>query len=115
MNRRTTPAESSDVRRLKMDSLFSLLNNDIRRELLAALAMGEKDVATLAFELELDPSSISHRLNDLFVAGLVAMRQEWRQHLYCLTESVTATIENRRVSISIAVDDGSMRFDLPIS
>jgi DNA-binding transcriptional ArsR family regulator len=114
MKRRILPSDTQG-RQLSMHALFSVLNNDTRRELLGVLAAGEKDVASLAAEVELDMSMVSHALNGLLDAGLVSMRQEWRQHLYRLSDAVNAVIQKDRIAITVMGLEGNLQFELKIS
>lgn len=88
-----------------------LISSEIRREILLALAGQEKDVSTLARELDLDIRTISHFLVQLKQRRLVLVRRDSRRHLYRLSELAHTRRENGCAIVILAVP-GKIRLEL---
>ncbi len=98
----TTP--SSNV---TLDSVIDVLRNNVRRGLLLTLAKGDKDVSTLANEINAHISVISHNLRALRELGVVEVRRDARRRIYRLSPMVNTTQDGEMMTLSIDADGGS--------
>ncbi len=73
----------------------------IRLEILKSLVIASRDVTTLANELELDISMVSHNLGVLRQHGLVACRTVKQKRFYHLTDRVSGTPNGRLVDLQV--------------
>lgn len=82
-------------------SLTLVVAGGIRLEILKSLAIASRDVTTLANELELDISMVSHNLRVLKDHGLVASRTLEQKRFYHLTNRVSGTPNGRLVDLQV--------------
>ena len=81
--------------------LLSVLNHEIRLEILELLAQGAQDVSTIADALDLHVRTVSHHLSPLRRAGLVCSSRDKTRHIYALTQRVICSIDADQVSVDI--------------
>ncbi|MBZ0293943.1 MAG: metalloregulator ArsR/SmtB family transcription factor [Anaerolineae bacterium] len=74
MTLKTTQQADQDV--------FTAIAHPMRRDLLAALAQGERSVTDLTAPFEVSRSAISQHLGILRASGLVSVRQQGRERYY---------------------------------
>jgi ArsR family transcriptional regulator, zinc-responsive transcriptional repressor len=72
----------------QLSSLFRLLSDKTRLNILLWLAKGERNVSSLCKELELPQPTVSHHLGLLRVNNLIANRRKGKQVFYALHSSV---------------------------
>lgn len=65
---------------------FGLLSAPVRLELLWLLAAGERDVGSLAAELDQSVATVSHHLGKLRLAGLVNARRAGKHQIYAVDD-----------------------------
>lgn len=90
----------------QLTSLFRLLSDKTRLNILLALADGERNVTTLCNELQLPQPTVSHHLGLLRVNNLIANRRKGKQVFYALGGAVTL-MEGQ--SLEIHVENFSIR------
>ncbi len=88
-------------------SLFRLLSDKTRLNILLLLAQGERNVTSLCEELSLPQPTVSHHLGLLRMNNLIANRRNGKQVFYGLNGCVNASPDN---SLSVSVDG----FDITI-
>src|SRR5580704_12096592 len=86
----------------QLASLFRLLSDKTRLNILLSLAKGERNVTTLCKELELPQPTVSHHLGLLRVNNLIANRRKGKQVFYALNASVSST---EGMSLQMAVEN----------
>ncbi len=74
------------------DSVFQAIANPTRRELMDALASGERSVSDLVASLNVTQSAVSQQLAILKSAGLVGERAEGRFRFYRLEAAPLAEV-----------------------
>ena len=82
-------------------SLTLVVAGGIRLEILKCLVIASRDVTTLANDLELDISMVSHNLRVLKDHGLVASRTVKQKRFYHLTNRVRGTPNGRFVNLQV--------------
>jgi DNA-binding transcriptional ArsR family regulator len=85
----------------QLASLFRLLSDKTRLNILLSLARGERNVSSLCKELELPQPTVSHHLGLLRVNNLIANRRKGKQVFYALHTSVTL-IEGNGLEVEAA-------------
>jgi len=75
-------------------SLFRLLSDKTRLNVLLSLSKGEKNVTSLCEELRLPQPTVSHHLGLLRGNNLIANRRKGKQVFYCLHGAVSFVNEN---------------------
>jgi DNA-binding transcriptional ArsR family regulator len=70
-------------------SLFKLLSDKTRLNILLSLARGERNVTSLCEELRLPQPTVSHHLGLLRGNNMIANRRKGKQVFYALHEAVT--------------------------
>lgn len=77
------------VRTHTQSSLFKILADDKRCELLALLSRAKKaiPVGDIAEALDMTPSAVSHQLGKLHALGIVAYKRDGREIRYCLRKT----------------------------
>ena len=73
----------------QLTSLFRLLSDKTRLNILLALADGERNVTSLCEELQLPQPTVSHHLGLLRVNNIIANRRKGKQVFYALNQTVT--------------------------
>ena len=63
-------------------SMFALLSATVRLHILWLLAVGDRDVGTLAQETGQSVATVSHHLGKLKLAGLVCAHRHGKHHVY---------------------------------
>ncbi len=71
-----------------MDKVFKCLSSKIRRDILSLLRGGELSATEIADNFDLSKPTISHHLNQLKDADLVAVRREGNTLYYSIKTSV---------------------------
>jgi DNA-binding transcriptional ArsR family regulator len=82
-------------------SLFRLLSDKTRMNILLLLAEGERNVTSLCEELNLPQPTVSHHLGLLRMNNLIANRRHGKQVFYGLNGCVDAATDSS-VTISVA-------------
>ena len=75
-------------------SLFRLLSDKTRLNVLLSLSKGEKNVTSLCEELRLPQPTVSHHLGLLRGNNMIANRRKGKQVFYCLHGAVSFVDEN---------------------
>jgi ArsR family transcriptional regulator, zinc-responsive transcriptional repressor len=75
----------------QLTSLFRLLSDKTRLNILMALAQGERNVSSLCQELGLPQPTVSHHLGLLRINNLIANRRKGKQVFYALNGAVNLT------------------------
>lgn len=78
---------------IRMDSIFTLLADPGRRQILQALLGGERAAGELAAMLPISQPGVSKQLRLLREAGLVEVRQDARRRLYRLNPAPFAELD----------------------
>ena len=89
-------------------SLFRLLSDKTRLNILMMLAGGERNVGSLCEELKLPQPTVSHHLGLLRVQNLISNRRKGKQVFYGLNGHVDATGGD---GLHITVDRFSLRLN----
>lgn len=71
-----------------MDQIFKCLSAPIRREILILLRQGELNATQIASNFDVSKPTISHHLNILKEADLIAVRREGNTLYYSIKTSV---------------------------
>ncbi len=82
------PADASEQDLEQLTSLFRLLSDKTRLNILMILAAGEKNVTSLCKELKLPQPTVSHHLALLRVNNVIANRRNGKQVFYALNGRV---------------------------
>jgi DNA-binding transcriptional ArsR family regulator len=77
-----------------LTSLFRLLSDKTRLNILLLLASGERNVTSLCNELGLPQPTVSHHLGLLRMNNLIANRRDGKQVFYGLNNSVNSSDGN---------------------
>jgi ArsR family transcriptional regulator, zinc-responsive transcriptional repressor len=72
----------------QLTSLFRLLSDKTRLNILLALAQGERNVSSLCQELQLPQPTVSHHLGLLRIHNLIGNRRKGKQVFYALNGAV---------------------------
>ena len=72
-------------------SLFRLLSDRTRVNILLLLAAGERNVTSLCEELSLPQPTVSHHLGLLRARNLIANRREGKQVFYALNSAINTS------------------------
>jgi DNA-binding transcriptional ArsR family regulator len=98
----------------QLASLFRLLSDKTRLNILLSLAKGERNVTSLCKELELPQPTVSHHLGLLRVNSLIANRRKGKQVFYALHSSVTLmdgnALEIEAASFSLRISRRAVAF-----
>jgi DNA-binding transcriptional ArsR family regulator len=98
----------------QLASLFRLLSDKTRLNILLSLAKGERNVTTLCKELELPQPTVSHHLGLLRVNNLIGNRRKGKQVFYALHSSVTLVdgnaLEIEAASFSLRISRRAVTF-----
>ena len=77
---------------VQVAELFRALGDPSRVQIIGALLDGEVNVGTLAAEVGISPSAVSHHLRGLRQMRLVRFRREGRQVFYSLDDDHVAEL-----------------------
>jgi len=86
MRRRETGVADTDLEQLT--TIFRLLSDKTRLNILMMLAQGERNVTTLCKELALPQPTVSHHLGLLRMNNLIANRRNGKQVFYGLSHAM---------------------------
>jgi ArsR family transcriptional regulator, zinc-responsive transcriptional repressor len=78
------PALATDQDLEQLTSLFKLLSDKTRLQILTLLAQGERNVTSLCEELNLPQPTVSHHLGLLRMTNVVGHRRDGKQVIYGL-------------------------------
>ena len=98
---RQQATRTDDEQLEQLASLFRLLADRTRLNLLMLLADGEKNVTSLCEVLKLPQPTVSHHLGLLRMSNLISNRRDGKQVFYDLNGQVEA---DGRTSLQVAVD-----------
>src|SRR3954470_5907548 len=105
MAKRTVGATDQDLEQLT--SLFRLLSDKTRLNILFLLSEGERNVTTLCEELKLPQPTVSHHLGLLRMNNVISNRRNGKQVFYSLNgrvdtlgEALQVGLENFLVNVS---------------
>jgi DNA-binding transcriptional ArsR family regulator len=76
----------TELKAIQLAELFSALSDASRVRLISLLMEGEMSVSTLAEELKMTESAVSHQLRGLRQMHLVRARKDGRQVFYTLDD-----------------------------
>ena len=76
----------TELKAIQLAELFSALSDASRVRIISLLIEGEMSVSTLAEELKMTESAVSHQLRGLRQMRLVRARKEGRQVFYTLED-----------------------------
>lgn len=79
-----SPALATDQDLEQLTSLFKLLSDKTRLQILTLLAQGERNVTSLCEELNLPQPTVSHHLGLLRMTNVVGHRRDGKQVIYGL-------------------------------
>ena len=77
--------------------MFGMLSATARLHIVYLLAHGERDVGTLAEELDQSVAAVSHHLAKLKLAGLVHARREGKRQVYVADDAQVVEIVQQAV------------------
>lgn len=81
---KNTTAMASEQDLDQLTSLFKLLSDKTRLQILTVLAQGERNVTSLCEELNLPQPTVSHHLGLLRMTNVVGHRRDGKQVIYGL-------------------------------
>ena len=87
--------------------LLTLLASEVRREILITLARGPKDRRTLAKEMGLSVSAVSHHLRRLCERELVAVKRVGPRQVFRLGRQATVIVGRRKAILNVSTRQGS--------
>ncbi len=82
-----------------LKSLFNLLADPTRMQILTYLATGEHAVTDIRKEIGVAQTTVSHHLGLLRMNGLIVNQRQGRQVVYSLDDSVKGTRKSLKFSI----------------
>jgi ArsR family transcriptional regulator len=82
----------TELKAIKLAELFSALSDASRVRLISLLMEGEMSVSSLAKELKMTESAVSHQLRGLRQMHLVRARKSGRQVFYTLDDDHVARL-----------------------
>ncbi len=91
---------------LSMADLTVVVAGGIRLEILKSLLVASRNVTSLADNLELDVSMVSHNLRILRNNGLVKAQRRKQKRIYHLTDRVRGSRNGKFVQLSICSEQG---------
>jgi ArsR family transcriptional regulator, zinc-responsive transcriptional repressor len=98
--------EASDQDLEQLTSLFRLLSDKTRLNILMLLADGERNVTSLCEQLKLPQPTVSHHLGLLRMNNVIANRRNGKQVFYALNGRVDIADDD---SVRIGVDNYSVQ------
>ena len=90
MNQKSIGGDDGNRELEPLVSLFRLLSDKTRLQILMILARGERNVGSLCDELRLPQPTVSHHLGLLRSRNLILNRREGKQVLYGLDSMIAA-------------------------
>src|SRR3954467_2905896 len=99
MAKRTVGATDQDLEQLT--SLFRLLSDKTRLNILFLLSEGERNVTSLCEELRLPQPTVSHHLGLLRMSNLIGNRRNGKQVFYGLNGHVESGASEKGLQIQI--------------
>ncbi len=94
------------VSSVSLPDLVEVVRYRARLEILIALARAPKDVSTLAADLDLALSTVSHHLRPLYGWGLVQFDRIDKHHVYRLGRQILRTLCGDTMHLSINMSQG---------
>ena len=91
---------------LSMADLTVVVAGGVRLEILKSLLLASKDVTSLANDLELELSMVSHNLRILRDNGLVRVQRRKQKRIYHLTDRVRGSRSGEFMQLSISSEPG---------
>ena len=91
---------------LSMADLTVVVAGGIRLEILKSLLLASREVTSLADDLELEVSMVSHNLRILRDNGLVKAQRRKQKRIYHLTDRVRGSRNGEFVQLSIRSEQG---------
>jgi DNA-binding transcriptional ArsR family regulator len=91
----------------QLTSMFRLLTDKTRLNILLILAEGERNVSSLCAQLNLPQPTVSHHLGLLRMSNVIGNRREGKQVFYGLNGCIDAVA----ASLNIAVHNYEVRID----
>jgi DNA-binding transcriptional ArsR family regulator len=88
----SVPAPPSPELLQDVATTFGMLSATVRLHILWLLAHGERDVGTLADQVDQTVATVSHHLAKLKLAGLVRSRREGKRQVYLLDDPHVAEL-----------------------
>lgn len=88
-------------------SVFRLLSDKTRLNILLLLSEGERNVSTLCEQLALPQPTVSHHLGLLRMRNLISNRRDGKQVFYDLNGQVESTDDG--TALQVNVDDFTIR------
>jgi DNA-binding transcriptional ArsR family regulator len=85
----------------QLTSLFRLLSDKTRLNILMLLAEGERNVSSLCKQLNLPQPTVSHHLGLLRLNNVIANRRKGKQVFYALNGRVDVDDDNSAVRIGV--------------
>jgi ArsR family transcriptional regulator len=90
----------------QLTSLFRLLSDKTRLNILLTLADGERNVTALCEELQLPQPTVSHHLGLLRVNNIIGNRRKGKQVFYALHGAIKSMEEN---ALEVSVENFNVR------
>src|SRR3954453_3827611 len=106
------PANASDQDLEQLTTLFRLLSDKTRLNILFLLSSGERNVSSLCEELQLPQPTVSHHLGLLRMSNVISNRRNGKQVFYSLNGRVDAAALN---GLQIGVENYAVKIlgDVP--
>jgi ArsR family transcriptional regulator len=98
---------ASDQDLEQLTSLFRLLSDKTRLNILMLLATGERNVSNLCEELQLPQPTVSHHLGLLRMNNVIGNRRSGKQVFYTLNGRVN--VESDNGTLSVGIDNFTVR------
>ena len=102
----TRTANASDLDLEQLTTLFRLLSDKTRLNILFLLAAGERNVSSLCEELQLPQPTVSHHLGLLRMSNVITNRRNGKQVFYSLNGRVDAGVRN---ALQISVENYAVK------
>lgn len=103
--------ESTDkrhVRRTALIDLLAVVRSDKRLEVMCALTRGALDISTLANQLQLDRTLVSHHISCLRRAGLVECVRQGTRRVCRLGRAVACVPRDGGLMLDLTADSGAV-------
>src|SRR5438128_8488464 len=113
MSKRIANATDQDLEQLT--SLFRLLSDKTRLNILLLLSSGERNVTSLCSELKLPQPTVSHHLGLLRMNNIISNRRNGKQVFYSLNgrldmmngDALQVGLENFTVNVAAKIPDAT--------
>ncbi|HEY7087480.1 MAG TPA: metalloregulator ArsR/SmtB family transcription factor [Tepidisphaeraceae bacterium] len=99
----TSVVETDHAELDQLTSLFRLLSDKTRLNILMLLAEGERNVSSLCDQLKLPQPTVSHHLGLLRLNNVIANRRKGKQVFYALNGRVD--VDDSHSAVRIGVDN----------